>query len=79
MARLEATGRRPRTKARLILWVARRRLGQAPAAMRIRAGLPGFLEATTGMDRYFQTPRVLPSRVFRLVMLKTAAIVGCPF
>jgi hypothetical protein len=79
MARLEATKRRPSAKARLILWAARRRLKQAPAAMRIRAGLPGFLEATTGMDRYFQKPRVLPPRIFRLAMLKTAAIVGCPF
>ncbi len=79
MARLEATGRRVSAKARLILWAARRKLGQAPAAMQIRAGMPGFLEATTGMDRYFRKPRVLPPRVFRLAMLKTAAIVGCPF
>ncbi|MGH9535544.1 MAG: hypothetical protein ACRD2E_11880 [Terriglobales bacterium] len=79
MARIEATRHRPSLKARLIVWLTRRKLGQVPAGMRIRAGLPGLLEATTAMDRYFAAPRELPPRVFRLAMLKTAAIVGCPF
>lgn len=80
MARMEAVGRRkPGAKAQLILERSKARLGRVPAGAKIRAGLPGFLEATAGMDRFFRGPKELPPRIFRLAMLKTAALAGCPF
>lgn len=84
MARLEAAleaikQRQPGVRARRMMDAAEQRLGHVPAGMRLRAGLPGFLEATAPMDRFFRGPRHLPPRIFRLAMLKAAALTGCPF
>lgn len=80
MARWEGLeGRQPGARARRIMESAAERLGHVPAGMRIRAALPGLLEATAPMDRFFRAPRRLPPRIFRLAMLQAAALTGCPF
>lgn len=80
MTRLDAIGEDPPgTEARQMMAAAEARLGHVPAGMRIRAALPGLLEATAPMDQFFRSPRQLPPRMFRLAMLKAAALTGCPF
>lgn len=80
MARWEGlVGRQAGARARRLLESAAERLGHVPAGMRIQAALPGFLEATAPMDRFFRATRQLPPRIFRLAMLKAAALAGCPF
>lgn len=80
MARIEGleTGRAP-WRVRLIFAAIRKRLGRVPEAMRLRARVPGLLEATVAMERFDNHPGTLPPRWKRLAMLKTAALTGCPF
>ncbi len=80
MARM--TGLEPRQapwRVRLIFTAIRKRLGMVPEAMRLRARVPGLLEATVAMERFDNRPGTLPPRWKRLAMLKTAALTGCPF
>ena len=71
--------RRAPWRVRLIFAAIRKRLGLVPESVRLRARVPGLLEAAAAMERFDNRPGTLPPRWKRLAMLKTAALTGCPF
>jgi hypothetical protein len=64
---------------RFFFWLAKRRLGKVPLAMRIRALDPKFFRHAVRLDLYSASESAVPIRLKELAQLKTALMVGCPF
>ena len=64
---------------RIIFWLAKRRLGRVPLAMRVRARDSKLFRNIVRMDLYATSPGTIPVRLKELAQLKVAMMVGCPF
>ena len=64
---------------RIIFWLAKRRLGRVPLAMRVRARDPKLFRNIVRMDLCATSPGTIPMRLKELAQLKVAMMVGCPF
>lgn len=64
---------------RIILWLAKRRIGRVPLGMRVRARDPKLFRHIVRMDLYAASPGAIPMRLKELAQLKVAMMVGCPF
>jgi len=66
-------------RAKLVYWLVKRRLGQVPLGVRIRAHAPKLLLLAGRMDLHVASQGVVPQKLKELAQLKVAAMVGCPF
>lgn len=64
---------------RLIYWFRKRKYGHVTEGTKILAYDPRLLRQFVRMTMYSESKGVLPPRLKRLAMLKTAMLVGCPF
>jgi hypothetical protein len=64
---------------RIIFWLAKRRIGKIPLAMRVRALDPKLFRQNVRMDVYAASKGLVPAQLKELAQLKVALMVGCPF
>jgi len=64
--------------AKLMFWVAKRRLGHVPLSTRIRANDSKLLALAELMGGYTSARGTVSPKLKELVQLKVAALVGCP-
>ncbi len=77
-ARLEPP-RRPGLVARVLQAATRRRIGQVPKSMELKAHSPRLLFADTLMTAELAADRFAPPKLKALAVLRAATLVGCPF
>lgn len=66
-------------RARVIFWLAKRRLGRVPLSARIQARDPKLLQAAARMSMHIARRGTVALKLKELAQLKVAALVGCPF
>src|SRR5690348_5631798 len=66
-------------RARVIFWLAKRRLGRIPLSARIQARDPKLLAAAARMSMHIARPGAVSLKLKELAQVKVAALVGCPF
>ncbi len=64
---------------RLLFSALKRRLGKVLTPSRVQAHRPGILWAATGMTVALEASKAVDTRVKRMVSLRAAQIIGCPF
>jgi len=77
-ARLEPP-RRPGLVARFLKAAVRRRIGQVPRSMELKAHNPRLLFGDTLMTAELANDRFAPPKLKALAILRVATLVGCPF
>ena len=65
--------------ARIIFYLAKRRLGLVPLGTRIRAFDSKYLRDALRLDLYGISSKTVPMHLKELAQLKVALLVGCPF
>jgi hypothetical protein len=65
--------------ARLVYWLARRRLGSVPEPLRILAHHPTILRGYGAFEQALGRAGRVETRLKLLAQLKAGARVGCPF
>jgi alkylhydroperoxidase family enzyme len=65
--------------ARLLFSAIKRQIGKVITPLRVQAYRPGIMWAMTGMTVALEYSKAADKQVKRLVSLRTAQIVGCPF
>lgn len=71
--------RRPGLVSRLLEAATRRRIGQVPRSMELKAHNPRLLFADTLMTAELAADRIAPAKLKGLAVLRAATLVGCPF
>ena len=79
MARTSGVARGRTPLSRLILFLARRRLGHVPVPARIMALQPPLLRGGALMELSQESATVVPIRYKKLAQMLTASRIGCPF
>jgi hypothetical protein len=70
--------RRPGLVARILFWATRRRIGQVPKSMELKAHDGRLLFADTMMTAELAATRFGPEKLKALGVLRAATLVGCP-
>ncbi len=70
---------RPGLLTRVVFWFTRRMLGKVPTPMRVAANHPKVFRGYVEMERALMAAKTLDIGVKRLVSLRAATRIGCPF
>ena len=65
--------------ARLLYSAVKRQIGKVITPLKVQAHRPGIMWASMGMSVALEYSKAADKQVKRLVTLRTAQIVGCPF
>jgi hypothetical protein len=72
------TDREAGLRTRFLYWLAKRRYGRVPLAMRLRARDPKLLRLARAMDLHIAAEGLVAFKLKELVQIKVAMLVGCP-
>ena len=65
--------------ARLVYWLAKRKVGRVPEPVTIYAHHPNLLRGYGAFEMFLDRAKKVDARLKNLASLKVAALVGCPF
>ena len=80
MSRLaDHAARPPGLFARLVYFIARRKLGRVPQPLKVLVGNGALMAGVGAFETALEKSRHLPDRLESLASLRVALLVGCPF
>ena len=80
MSRLsDHAARRPGLFARIVYFVARRRLGRVPQPLKVLVGNGALMAAVGAFETGLEKSTRVPDRLKSLAQLRVALLVDCPF
>lgn len=80
MARLEALrGEKPGLFARLVQFIARRKMGRVPEPLRVLQRNAALMAGVGAFETALERASLVPSRTKSLAELSVALQIGCPF